>query len=579
MKKKKKIYISIKIIIVGVMFGLMFTAIVAKAVWLQAYKHAELSKRAAKEYQSYITVIGKRGTIYDKNGIELAATTDEISISANPYKIKNKKETAAKIGKILNISPKTLLKKLNSKNKFVWIKRQSSPRHAKNIKQTNIAGINFLPEHTRFYPNKTLAGQIIGLSGLNGKGLEGIELYYHDYLKGEKKKITGKKDGKRKWFAFNEEGNFQTKTAGNDIILTIDKTVQFITARALKEAADKHKAKSGIAVVADSKTGAILAIANYPFFNPNIYNKFPKKVWRNRAVTDSFEPGSIMKMFLVSAAIESGLCTEHTVFFCENGRYRIGKNVIHDIHKYEDLTVADIIKFSSNIGASKISETIGEETLYNSLLNFGFGEKTGIDYPGETPGVLYPFRRWAKIDAATIAFGQGISVTAVQLVAAASAIANGGTLMKPYIVDSIIGKNGEIIKKIHPEQIRRAVSEETAEIVRNLLNRATQEGGTGVRASSNIYEVCGKTGTAQKVSEAGYEKGKYVSSFLGFAPAEDPKLTILISLDEPTNKYYGGIVASPAFGRIVREALDYLNVPSKKKIQKITASINKEPIG
>ncbi len=568
-KENKKKYISLRIVIVGVMFGLMFTAITARAVWLQAYKHTELSERAAREYKSCITVIGKRGTIYDKNGMEMAATTDEVSISANPYKIKNKKEAAKKIGKLLSISPKRLLKKLNSTNKFVWIKRQASHRQARDIKKMDIAGINFLPEHTRFYPNKTLAGQTIGLAGLNGKGLEGIEVYYHDYLKGEEKKVTGKKDGKRKWFDYNDNEDFQSQSAGNDIILTIDKTIQFITERALKEVADKHKAKSGIAVVANSKTGAILAIANYPFFNPNIYRKFPKNIWRNRAITDAFEPGSIMKMFLVSAAIESGLCTQDTVLFCENGRYRIGRNVIHDVHKYEDLTVADIIKFSSNIGAAKISEIIGKETLYNSLANFGFGEKTDIDYPGETSGVLNPFRRWADIDAATIAFGQGISVTAVQLVAAASAIANGGALMKPYIVDSIIGTNGEIIKKIHPEQVRRAISEETAAIVRNLLNRATQEGGTGVNASSDIYDVSGKTGTAQKVSEVGYEKGKYVSSFLGFAPAEDPELTILISLDEPTNKYYGGVVASPAFGRIVREALDYLNVPSKKKYKNL----------
>eukprot|EP00362_Geleiidae_sp_MMETSP1317_P001979 CAMPEP_0201282406 /NCGR_PEP_ID=MMETSP1317-20130820/5572_1 /ASSEMBLY_ACC=CAM_ASM_000770 /TAXON_ID=187299 /ORGANISM="Undescribed Undescribed, Strain Undescribed" /LENGTH=355 /DNA_ID=CAMNT_0047594979 /DNA_START=96 /DNA_END=1163 /DNA_ORIENTATION=- len=352
----------------------------------------------------------------------------------------------------------------------------------------------------------------------------------------------------------------------------MDKTIQFITERALKEAVDKYHAKSGMAIVANPKTGAVLAIANYPFFNPNSYKEYNRKFWRNRVITDSYEPGSIIKMFLAAAAIEFGICTPASIFFCENGEYRIGKNIIHDSHAYEWLTLTQIVKFSSNIGIVKVSETLGKETIYNTLLNFGFGKKTGIDFPGETSGILSHYIRWTDVDAATIGFGQGISVSAIQLIAAASTIANGGILMKPYIVHTIIDKDNRIIKSNTPKQLRRVISQETATNIRDILIEVTTENGTGKRAALELYTICGKTGTAQKAESGyGYLKGKYIASFLGFAPAKAPEIVILVTVDEPEKHSYGGIVAGPVFKQIAHETLNYLGVPHKKSMNDIIA--------
>jgi cell division protein FtsI (penicillin-binding protein 3) len=267
-------------------------------------------------------------------------------------------------------------------------------------------------------------------------------------------------------------------------------------------------------------------------------------------------------IFLASAAIESGLCNSNTIFYCENGRYKVGRNFIHDTHEYGWLSLQQIVKYSSNIGTVKIAERIGKDNLYNTLRNFGFGEKTGIDCPGETVGTMSPQSRWSKIDTCVISFGQGISVSAIQLITAVSSIANDGILMKPYVVKAITDRNGRLIKNFHPQKVRTVISPETARTVKKIMQTVIDEGGTGVNAALRGYTVCGKTGTAQKVDKnGGYARGKYVSSFVGFAPAENPAVAILIAVDEPQEAHYGGTVAAPAFRKIASDTLNYLNIP------------------
>ncbi|RZB30773.1 MAG: cell division protein FtsI (penicillin-binding protein 3) [Desulfobacteraceae bacterium Eth-SRB1] len=561
-------YIRLRVILIGFIFSLFLIGIGAKAVYLQVYCGPWLSQKAARQYEKSFVSHGKRGTIFDSNHREMAVSIDVASIAAYPRKIKDASATANTLGKALNIKQKDLNRKLASNKSFVWIKRHPAPREAMAIKALELNGVDFIPEHKRFYPNRNLAAQVLGFSGLDGHGLEGIEFYYNSYLEGADGRFTILKDAFGR--GFNADKKIAGNYRGNNLILTIDGTVQHITEQALEEAVVKHSAQSGMAIVMDPKTGAVLALAHYPHFNPNSFEKFNSKLWRNRCITDQFEPGSTMKIFTASAAIESGACTPNTIFYCEKGSYKIGNDIVHDSKPHGWLSLQQIVKYSSNIGIIKVSETTGSETLYKTLRSFGFDEKTGIDCPGETPGSLAPYNRWSKIDAGAISFGQGISVSALQLITATCAIANNGILMKPYVVQAITDKNGRLIKNSVPREVRRVISAKTAETMKRILLTVTETGGTGVNAALGNYAVCGKTGTAQKIDEKGtYAKGKYIASFIGFAPAEDPETAILVVIDEPRNQHYGSIVAAPAFRKIAYETLNYMNLPARRN--KLTA--------
>ena len=490
----------------------------------------------------------------------MALSIDVASIVAYPPNIEDPAATSKSLNKTLKIDVNSLKRRLTSDRSFVWVKRKVTPKEVKEVKALDLKGIDFIAEHERFYPNKTLAAQVLGFSGIDGHGLEGIEYYYDTYLKGSTCRFTVLKDAFKR--GFDAEKSVMPDCSGNNLILTIDYNIQYLSERALEEAAVKFNAKSGMAIVMSPKTGAILAVAHYPFFNPNSFGEFDQNLWRNRSITDPFEPGSTMKIFSACAAIEFGGCSPNAIFFCENGKYRIGKNVVRDTHPHGWLSLQQIIKFSSNIGTIKVSEMVGPEHIYKTFRNFGFGEKTGIDCPGETSGSLSHYNRWSKIDAGAISFGQGVAVSALQLITAASAIANDGVLMAPYIVQAITDQNGRLIKSSSPRMVRRVVSLETARAVRKIMASVTTEGGTGVNAALEGYSVCGKTGTAQKIDEKGtYSDEKYIASFLGFIPAEDPEITVLVVIDEPQGKHYGSIVAAPAFKRIAHETVNYMNIP------------------
>jgi len=564
-------YMRLRVLLVGLAFIALFAVIGVKAVHLQVYRSPWLAQKASSQYEQSLKSNGKRGTVYDRNLREMAITIDVTSIAVRPSRIEQPQHTAKALAKILKTDRRKILKKLKAKRPFVWIKRQANPKETAAVKALELAGIEFVPERKRFYPNKTLASQALGFTGLDGYGLEGIEFAYDRYLRGTDSNQMVYKDALGQ--VFDKRQSAASLNTGHNIILTIDRTIQYIAESALEESVNEFSARSGMAIVMDPQTGAILAMAHVPLFNPNAYMDFNKELWRNRAITDPFEPGSTMKIFSAAAAIESGDIKAHDIFFCENGAYKIGRNVVHDIKKHGWLSLQQIIKYSSNIGAVKISEKLGRKRLHAMYRKFGFGAKTGIDSPGETTGSLMPYKRWTTVDTGAISFGYGVAVSALQMVTAASAIANDGVLMKPYFVQAITDQNHEPLKQFQPQKVRRVISIQTARTVRAIMKTVTNEGGTGVNAALDGYTVCGKTGTARKLDESGiYSKSKYMASFIGFTPAEKPRLAIVVVIDEPQGAYYGGTVAAPVFRRVARETLHYLNIPPESGAKQFATS-------
>lgn len=547
-------------LLVGILFTLFLGVIGGKAAYIQIFQHARLSQMAADQYVKPVTTRGKRGTIYDRRMSELAISVKSTSVAAHPARIENAEKTAAALSRILKIDRRQLRKQLTSRTSFVWVKRQASPMEVEKVRNLELPGVGFVPEYTRFYPSKTLASQVIGFTGVDGVGLEGIEYYYDRHLKGEKVQVVALRDARGNRILPGDDST--SSSDGRNIVLTIDRTIQFITEKTLAETVQQYSASSGIAVVMEPSTGAILAMAHYPFFNPNAFHRFRQNQWRNRAITDPIEPGSTLKIFNAAAVIEAGGSSPNTIFFCENGAYRIGRKVVHDSTKHGWLSLQQIIKYSSNIGAIKMTAMLNPEILYKSLQEFGFGERTGLDCPGETAGSLSHYRQWTAMDSAAISFGHGIAVSPIQLITALSAIANRGWLMKPYLVQAVVGSDGKPLHTFKPRRVRQVVSESTAAAISSIMKTVITEGGTGTQAALSGYSVCGKTGTARKIDEEGnYADDRYRSSFAGYVPATKPAISILVIVDEPQGEYYGGTVAAPAFRRIAQETLNYLNVP------------------
>lgn len=569
-KRIKRRILFVQILLVGSVFLLG-----ARSFEVQIFKAHDLTQKAEQGYSKYLTIKGERGQILDRHLNKLGTSIDAPTITADPSQIVDPARTAASLSRILNIKQNDLKANLSKDRRFVVIARKVSPAQARQIRELNIQGIYPKNDSKRFYPNRNLAAQVIGFTGKDDSGLEGLEFKYNAVLEGEAVKIKVTKDGTGRVLDIHKNRRNQLK--GNSLVLTIDKKIQFLSERTLEQTVKAHQAKSGMALVMQPATGELLAIAHYPGFNPNNFRASNKDTYRNRALTDAFEPGSVIKVFTAAAALEKGF-TPKSIFFCENGEYRIGKYTIHDTHPRGWLTLNQIIKFSSNIGVTKVSETIGRETLHDYLNNFGFGLKTGVGCPGETNGSLLPHRRWSKIDTSAISFGQGLSVSAIQLISGISAIANDGVLMKPMLIKKIISNKGHDLKVFQPLQLRRVVSPQTAAQVKTMMNLVVQKEGTGTKAAMEGYRVCGKTSTAQKArrGRAGYEKNKYIAGFVGFAPQENPALAILVVIDEPKKQHYGGEVAAPAFKTIMAQSFNYLNIAPEPTKNMIAAVIKGE---
>jgi cell division protein FtsI (penicillin-binding protein 3) len=510
-----------------------------------------------------VQLVPKRGIVYDRKKEEMAISVEVDSVFAQPGKVQDVREAARKIGPVLEKKPAALLAKLKGDEPFVWLQRGITPEQRKAIDQYVFKGVDFLKETKRFYPQGELGVHVIGFAGLDAKGLEGVELAYDEFIRGEPGYIVISKDALGRSITPQSQP-FRQSIDGGEVILTIDKNLQYTVEKELKKAVQAWSAKGGMAVVMNPRTGEILAMAVQPSFDPNRASGVPAEVRKNRTVTDTFEPGSTFKVFLLAAALEEQAAAPKEMFFCENGSYLVGSKTIHDTHKYGWLSLADIIKVSSNIGASKVGRKLGKNKLHRHLKNFGFGSKTGVDLPGEVSGVLAAPRTWPEVGLANISFGQGVSVTALQLTAALAALGNGGVLMKPYVVRAVLEPNGNVLKENGPKAVRRVISPEAANGVIQILKTVMDEGGTGRAARLSGYESAGKTGTAQKAlaNGKGYSD-KRMGSFFGIAPADNPQVVITVILDEPQGNSYGGVVAAPAFKAIAEQALPYMGVYPK----------------
>lgn len=562
MKDTKEKWSRIRIRMVGGAFAFFFVITSARAFYLQIIKQDDWVKLAERQHQKIVPLTPARGTIYDRNGSALAVSIDVDSCFGEPAVIEDVEGTAAKLAPLLGIQREILAKKLSGKKSFVWLQRQVSPEVAAKVKALDLDGIGFVKESRRYYPNSEVAAHVVGFTGLDPQGLEGIELKYNSQILGNTGYLVTERDALGRELAL--KGTVIKKASkGYNIALTLDKNIQYLAEKELAKAVSQSRGAGGIALVMEPRTGRILAMASYPTFNPNAFQRYSRDTLRNRAVADSFEPGSTMKVFLIASALEAKAVGQNDRFNCENGSFSIGGRVIHDTHKYGSLSVGEILKFSSNIGAAKIGSRLGPGKLAGYLKNFGFGERSDVDVPGEVAGYLRDQGRWYGVDLATISFGQGISVSAVQLLTAVSAVANGGLLMKPYLVDRISDDSGRIVQQNSPQIRRRVISSQTAHAVAKMMESVTTEGGTGLNASVDGYKVAGKTGTAQKVDPVTkcYSANKRTASFLGFVPVDDPRLAILVIVDEPKTNVYGGVVAAPAFREIALQSLCYLKVP------------------
>jgi cell division protein FtsI (penicillin-binding protein 3) len=546
----------------------MFIALFSRAFQLQVLSAKRLNELARKQHTQTLLLQPDRGIILDRNGEKLAATVMTDSVCADPSKITNPQETAYKLSDIFHVDRKLLLKKLSSEKNFCWLARKIVPEQANIINDLKIEGVFTVKEPMRYYPAGELAGHLVGFVGMDAKGMEGLELQYETYLRAAPRKLTWGRDAKGKKLyprtetsePANSSNHKNSEVHNYSLVLTIDKRIQHLVESHLKNAVLDKGAKGGYAIVMDPRTGEIVALANETSFDPNNFKAVDPESRKNKAIADAYDPGSTFKPFMAAAAIEEGVAKETDMFYCEDGHYVVANRVIHEANhkRHGMLSLHDILKYSSNIGSAKIAEKLGKEKFYDYIKKFGFGERTGIDLPGEAKGLLRPVEQWNRVDATTIAFGQGISVTGIQLITALSCIANHGILMKPFIVRGIMDKNGEVIQNFHPTQVRRVISSETAQRITSVMTDVVgMEDGTGKNARIANISVAGKTGTAQKFDHKAraYSSLKVRTAFMGFFPAEAPQIAMLIVLDEPQRDRWGGVAAAPVFKNIGEQLL------------------------
>ena len=584
-----------RIALLGACLACMATVVVVRAFHLQVAGGERLREMAEDQHLRQLRVSPRRGAIYDRHGAELAVSADVDSVYANPRRLKamdqDPRSVARRLARILDVDAARLASRLSSDRYFVWIKRRVTPHEATRIRELDVPGIELTTEARRYYPNRHLAAHLVGFADIDGRGIEGVELAFEDRLRGSARRIEAVRD-RRGHVVFADDMEDDRSMQGQNLVLTIDKAIQHVAERELALGVRTFEARGGSVVVMDPSTGEILALANYPPFNPNEPSKHPTAHRRNRAVVDRFEPGSTVKPFTMAAALAAGTVKPNQSINCENGVARLAGRRLHDAHPYEWLTPTQVLAHSSNIGTAKIALDLGKKRLYRAFRRFGFGETTRLGLPGETGGILRHYRRWYDIDTATVSFGQGMSVTNVQLATAMSAIANGGRLVQPMLVRRMTDGHGRTIEENKPRVRRQVVPRQVANLVGQMLTAVTEVGGTAKEAAVDGYLVAGKTGTAQKADyvHGGYAKDKWLASFIGFLPADRPAVVISVVIDEPVIAHYGGTVAGPVFRRIAEVTLRHLGIAPegrqavlakrKKQQQEVsaeTASPSEEP--
>ena len=526
-----------------------FGVLIGRSVYLQGMRTDFLQQKGDARYSRAMVLSAHRGMVTDRYGEPLAISTPVESIWASPPDVTINADQIKKLAGLLNIKPSELNKKFtNSEREFVYLKRRMPPELAAQVMQLNIPGIFMQREYRRYYPAGEVMAHVVGFTGVDDRGQEGLELVYQDWLSGKSGSRRVIKD--RQGHIVEDLEAVKVPQDGHDLKLSIDRKIQYLAYRELTRAVEENKAKAGAIVVLDAKTGEVLAMANQPTYNPNNPVNISGKS-RNRAITDTFEPGSTMKPFTISAAIEAGNFTPDTMIDIGQGSYTIGKNTIHDVHAKGVLSVSQILQKSSNIGTAKMGMTLKPQELWSTYNQVGFGSLPHSGFPGEVSGRLRPWKSWVPIDQATMCFGQGITVTLLQLARAYGVFANDGEL-KPL----------SMVKLNEPPIGQQVLSADTARKMRDMLELVVQAGGTAPKAQVVGYRVAGKTGTAQKVENGVYADGRYVSSFVGMAPASNPRLIIAVMIDEPSaGIYYGGAVAAPVFSKVMEGSLRLLAVP------------------
>lgn len=536
-----------RLLLIGILLG--FAGLFARGIYLQSLHKEFLQQKGDARYSRTLTLQAHRGKITDRNGELLAISSPVESVWASPPDVKINKTQKQALGKLLGLKSKDVDKKFaNLQREFVYLKRRVSPNLAAQVMSLNIPGVFLQREYKRFYPAGDVTAHIVGFTDINDVGQEGFELAQNSHLSGKagSRKVIKDRQGR----IVEDLEDVKVPQDGKDLVLSIDRRIQYLAFRELSKAVEHHKAKAGAAVVLDAKTGEVLAMVNLPTYNPNNPVNIVGKT-RNRVITDVFEPGSTLKPMTAAAAMEFGDFKPDTKIQTAPGYMTIGSATIHDAHPHGVLTVSEVIQKSSNVGSAKMALSLKREAMWSTFNQFGFGSRANIGFPGEASGRLRPYKTWRPIEQATMSYGHGISLTLLQLARAYTVFANEGEL-----------KNISLLKLNESTVGHQVFSAQVANDMKGMLELAVLPGGTALRAQVAGYRVGGKTGTAHKLGKAGYEKDKYVGSFVGMAPASNPRLIMAVMIDEPTNgEYYGGTVAAPVFSAVMADALRMLAVP------------------
>jgi cell division protein FtsI (penicillin-binding protein 3) len=553
-------WVKLRGVLAGGVLMSLFGLLGHRAWVLQVHEADKLKQMAEDQYLQSVPIPAKRGRILDRRGAELAASAEVDSVRVS--------ETARSLAGALHLDAKEVDKRLRERRFFTWVKRRIPPDEARAVRELALPGVYIDREPRRYYPQRDLGGTLIGWAGLDSVGQEGIELTYDADLRGTPASVDGLRDALGRAVLIGGASE-ATGTAGNDLETTIDHFIQYRLERALEKGVAAHHAKGAVAVAMDPQSGEILAMASLPTLDPNHPNDSgrSKAGARNKAVTDPFEPGSTMKTFSILAAVENNLVRPDERMYCENGHWAVGPAIIHDAERIGEVTVTQVLAESSNICTAKIAFRTGKERMREMLVRMGFGKPTGVDLPGERAGNIRALPRMGPVETATTSFGQGMTATPLQVVTGYSTIGNGGTWYKPHILKRVVGLDGRTLREA-PVEGKRVISEKDAATMRQLLFAVTQKGGTAAGLSLPGYTFAGKTGTAQKVDPATrrYSSDKWASSFVGFAPAENPRIALFVMVDEPVGTHYGSQVAGPIWQETMIDALRWLGVPTNAPV-------------
>jgi cell division protein FtsI (penicillin-binding protein 3) len=551
----------LRLMLIGLGISLWAVVIGVRLFQLQVLGRKSFEWQAARQSERTIKLDARRGPILDRDGRPLAVSVEAESVGAVPQDVEDPRHTAAQLARALEMDAsarKELQARLTSSRAFVWVKRKVDPPRALAARALRLPGVVFLSETRRYYPKRELAAHVLGYVGVDNLGMSGIEYAFDGEMKGRAAKVVVRTDNRRMPVEHVE----RPSTEGNAVVLTLDESIQHVAERELERSVLETGALAGSVIVMDPRSGEILAMANRPSFNPNRFGAYPSSHWRNRAVADSFEPGSVFKVVTAAAALQEKVVNADELVDCGDGAIEIAGTRINDHAVFHELRFREVIAKSSDVGVIRVAQRLGRESFHRYVRAFGFGAATGVELPGEASGILRPTAKWSALSLPSMSFGQEIGATALQVTSAVAAVANGGYLMKPQIVKQLEDRDGRVLKGVKPVALRRVIDPETVDVLTELLKGVVRE-GTGKLAAIDGYTVAGKTGTAQKVDASGrYSMIDHVASFAGFVPASRPALVVLAALDSPKGeRNEGGDVAAPLFARVAEHALRQLAVP------------------